>query len=142
MAVDLELIERLFADMRRKQAILEGYRQMSRAEFEGDPGRILAVEHALQTMIQSLIDIGLHLLAHVGRKDLESYADAIRALGEEKILDEELLAKLKGMPGFRNILVHGYTRVDENLVLTFMRERLGDFSEYEREVRAFLEAGQ
>jgi uncharacterized protein YutE (UPF0331/DUF86 family) len=46
------------------------------------------------------------------------------------------------MPGFRNILVHGYTRVDENLVLTFMRERLGDFTEFERKVRAFLEKGR
>jgi uncharacterized protein YutE (UPF0331/DUF86 family) len=66
MAVDLELIERLFADMRGKQAILEGYRQMPRVEFAADPGRILAVEHALQTMIQGLIDISLHLLAHSG----------------------------------------------------------------------------
>ena len=136
--MDLPLVERLFADVRHKIRILELYIEMSPEEFSADPGRILAVEHALQTMIQALIDVGLHVLSELGRNNLESYSDVFSALVEERVLNPGFGARIKGMPGFRNLLVHAYARVDEAMVMQFMRGRLGDFVEFEEEIRMFL----
>lgn len=46
------------------------------------------------------------------------------------------------MAGFRNILVHGYIRVDEDRVAQVLRDRLGDFEEFSSHVLAYLERGK
>ena len=139
MEFDLEIIERLFSEIERKRQILEHYRRMSEDEFNDDPGRIMAVEHGFQTMIQSMIDIGLHILTRLGRNGIESYTEVFDVLEEEIIIDPAFASRIKGMAGFRNILVHEYTKVDETIVKGFLQERLGDFREFERQVREYLE---
>lgn len=42
--------------------------------------------------------------------------------------------------GFRNILVHGYTAVDPQIVRTVLEQRLGDIERFVTEVRAHLSA--
>jgi len=42
------------------------------------------------------------------------------------------------MKGLRNLLVHEYGRVDDEIVFETVRERLGDFDAFKREILAFL----
>ncbi len=142
MEYDGEIIERLFADIAKKRRILENYRDMTREEFDSDPGRIMAVEHGFQTMIQAAIDIGLHLLTCMGVNGIETYSDVFDLLGKEGVLDCEFASKIRGMAGFRNILVHGYTKVDEELVRYYLKEHLVDFSEFETLIRKYLESAK
>jgi uncharacterized protein YutE (UPF0331/DUF86 family) len=46
------------------------------------------------------------------------------------------------MAGFRNILVHGYIRVDEDRVAQILRDHLGDFEEFSSHILAYLERGR
>jgi uncharacterized protein YutE (UPF0331/DUF86 family) len=39
-------------------------------------------------------------------------------------------AKLKGMKGFRNIIVHRYAGIDDRLSYEFFSEKLVDFEEF------------
>jgi uncharacterized protein YutE (UPF0331/DUF86 family) len=50
----------------------------------------------------------------------------------------DLLRRMKGM---RNILVHEYGRVDDELVFETVQQRLGDFDAFRREILAFLRRG-
>ncbi len=45
---------------------------------------------------------------------------------------------LRRMRGFRNILVHEYTQVDDQIVYQMASERLGDFEVFIREVLEHL----
>jgi uncharacterized protein YutE (UPF0331/DUF86 family) len=45
--------------------------------------------------------------------------------------------KLKTMRGFRNILVHRYAEVDDELVFDNLRN-INDFKEFRKEIGAFL----
>ena len=49
-----------------------------------------------------------------------------------------MLETLKKMKGFRNILVHRYAEVDDELVFEFLRNDIKDFELFKKEVLAFL----
>ena len=42
------------------------------------------------------------------------------------------------MTGFRNVIVHEYTRIDAEVVIRILRERLEDFRRFEMEVLRWL----
>ena len=57
------------------------------------------------------------------------------ALAESKILSDESLRFLVPMAGTRNILVHGYDKVDDGLVYGIIKRHLDDFDRYLLEIK-------
>ncbi len=138
MVLDKQVIQRRLADMDRKLTILRRYSGMSPEEFNSDSGRILAVQHALQTLIQAILDIAIQILTDRAVGRMETYGSVLESLADEKIISSELIQRLRGMIGFRNILVHEYTTVDEEQVKHFMRTRLDDFHLFQETVKGYL----
>ena len=56
---------------------------------------------------------------------------------------ERILAKLdealKKMKGFRNLLVHEYGRIDDEIVYDMVRNRLSDFTDFKKEIIKVLD---
>lgn len=102
-----------------------------------DPDRLWAVERGLQLAAQNTLDIATHLAASEGR-DVPDYATAIDTLGELGILPRDFAAQLRGLAGFRNVLVHGYLGVDATRVHQLLNSGLADFEEFVRHVEAYL----
>lgn len=42
------------------------------------------------------------------------------------------------MKGLRNLLVHEYGRINDEIVFNALQQRLGDFEAFKREILAFL----
>ncbi|ETW96047.1 MAG: hypothetical protein ETSY2_47145, partial [Candidatus Entotheonella gemina] len=59
-------------------------------------------------------------------------------LREATVIAPETATMLRRMRGFRNILVHEYTQVDDQIVYQMASERLGDFEVFIREVLEHL----
>ena len=60
-----------------------------------------------------------------------------------KLLQADVISKstretLREMKGFRNILVHEYTHVDDRLVYNAIRSKIKDFDAFKGEVLQFL----
>ncbi|MBX7058295.1 MAG: DUF86 domain-containing protein [Leptospirales bacterium] len=127
MPIDVAVVQRLLAVVRKNHRIVAHYRDLPRLELAAEPGRMLAIQHGLQLAIQALIDLALHIASAAGAARLERYRDAVRALSEEKIVSPEAGERLQAMVGLRNILVHGYTDVDEVRLLELVDQRLDDF---------------
>lgn len=75
----------------------------------------LAAERALQLAIQACIDISAHLIAELGLNPPEDYRgvfESLRAVG----LDDALAERLAAAAGMRNVLVHDYLAVDDEIV--------------------------
>jgi uncharacterized protein YutE (UPF0331/DUF86 family) len=98
------------------------------------------VEHGFQIAIQTLLDVGNHILAAQGANGVEEYADVQESLAERGVLPRDFAESIRGMAGFRNLLVHGYARVDLARVHEFLRTRLGDFEAFAGHVLRYLEA--
>jgi len=100
---------------------------------------VWAVERGLQLGAEIVLDVGNHILsAHFG-VSTQDYEDIIIQLGTHNVIGASLREELKGLGGFRNILVHGYLRVDLDRVAHFLQVSPSRFSEFARAVRAWLE---
>ncbi|MBI4640822.1 MAG: DUF86 domain-containing protein [Candidatus Tectomicrobia bacterium] len=97
-----------------------------------------SVEHGLQLSIQIVLDIGNHILAALGEQEIENYVEVIEKLGERGIIPEDFSARIRGMAGFRNILVHEYAEVNLREVYRILQERLDDFREFARYIGNYI----
>lgn len=97
-----------------------------------------AVERGLQLAAEILLDTGNHILsAHFG-ESARDYEDVIAQLAARGVIAESLRARLKGVGGFRNVLVHGYLEVDPDRVAEYLARAPGDFSAFLDAIRAWL----
>lgn len=97
-----------------------------------------AIERGLQLGAEIIFDVGNHILsAHFGAS-AEDYEDILAQLARRDVLPGPLLDRLKGLGGFRNILVHGYLRVDQDRVRESLRKAPADFSDFARAIRQWL----
>ncbi len=95
-------------------------------------------ERGLQLAAEALFDIGNHILtAHFGVSP-KDYEDILTQLAGAGVIDADLRCRLKGLGGFRNILVHGYLRIDFDKVAHVLAKAPSDFSVFARAIRAWL----
>ncbi len=80
--------------------------------------------YTLQTAIQALIDMGLRLLAEMGRKPPQQYSDIGKMLKDDGIFTVDDSTLFRKMVGFRNIMVHRYLGVDMKLLEKIINEKL------------------
>lgn len=96
-----------------------------------------AVKYLFVTTIEGLVDVAQHVAASERFGPPDTNADAIRRLGHHGVIDPELAEPLARAVGFRNVLVHQYTRVDDDLVVDAL-ERLDEFDSFVRQVSSWL----
>jgi uncharacterized protein YutE (UPF0331/DUF86 family) len=131
-AVLADLLDRLgreAADLRR----LAG---LAPEEILSDIDKLKSVKYSFVIAIEVCIDIAQHLVSRNALRAPVSFADAFAVLHEAGVLDEGLAADLADMARFRNLLVHGYARVDDRIVVRILRDRLGDIDAFVRAVAA------
>jgi uncharacterized protein YutE (UPF0331/DUF86 family) len=119
-------------------AELRGIKKIPERTFLTSRSVRAATERLLQVAIQSLLDIGSHLIAERGFREAESYADIIDILGEAKVIPKAFAGRIRGMAGLRNILVHDYLEVDPKELRRHLG-RIGDFERFCRHVIAYLD---
>jgi len=99
-----------------------------------------ALERGLQLGAEIILDIGNHILsAHFGVAAAD-HEDVIAQLHAHGVIDDELRARLRGLGGFSNILVHDYARLDAARVASFAARAPTDFSSFAQGVRTWLAA--
>jgi uncharacterized protein YutE (UPF0331/DUF86 family) len=67
------------------------------------------------------------------------YEDILTQLGRHGVLDADLLARLTGLGGFRNVLVRGYLRLDPAVVNAHLARAPKDFSDFSLAVRRWMD---
>lgn len=98
-----------------------------------------ACEKTIELAIESVIDVMAMLVSHLKLGVPKDEDDIIAILEKKKVLSSKLSAKIRGMKGFRNILVHRYGEIDDGKAYFSLQEELGDFSLFEKEVKSFLQ---
>ena len=115
-------------------------RVSSAAELRADMSLRNDVLFSLFMAAQLVIDVAAELSSRAGRR-FGDYTEAIRNLELDSRFPPELVAKLSGLPGFRNVLVHEYAALDLDRALAALRET-ASLEEFVRLVaRLELESG-
>lgn len=97
-----------------------------------------AVERTLHLAIEACLDIGQHIIASEGFRRPTSNRDVFVILAEEGILSRELLSRFVDMAAFRNLIVHDYARVDDDIIFGILKRRLGDFNAFATAILTYL----
>lgn len=84
----------------------------------------------LEFCIENLFDICAVLNADHNLGIPSSDEDIVDNLIQNEILPTEMKTKLSSMKGFRNIIVHRYGKVDDNLAFDILSKHLDDFKEF------------
>lgn len=102
-----------------------------------DPMWLRGVKYTVVTAVEGCVDVAQHLCASEGWGPPADNAHALRLLGEHGVLSPELAKRMARAVGFRNVLVHDYVRVDDDIVTARLAD-LSDLRDYVRAVAGLL----
>lgn len=132
--VDPARLRDLIARIEERRARLERYAGRDVEEFVKDDEAAAAAKYYLLTAIEDALGIANHVISSEGYRGPTDYADAFRVLEERSLLEPDLSERLQAMARFRNLLVHGYAKVDDARVHEFLRTDIDDLVSYVRAV--------
>lgn len=98
-----------------------------------------ACERLLQIAVECVIDVANLLVSGLRLGLPAEENDIFEKLEHNGVISADLVAVLKRMKGCRNILVHEYARVNDEIIFEAVSARLGDFDDFKREVTGALE---
>lgn len=128
--------------LRRLRSVVRNLREIQgtpKDEFVASFREHWVAERGLQLAAETLFDIGNHVLAGHFNVHPDSYEDVVEHLADQGVISADLRERLRGLGGFRNILVHEYLDVDLARVHEFLQEGLDDFAEFANQVESFLQ---
>jgi uncharacterized protein YutE (UPF0331/DUF86 family) len=68
-------------------------------------------------------------------RDPKDNKDIFVVLAEKGIISPQSLEFLAPMAGTRNVLVHGYDKVEDTIIYVVLKRHLGDFDTFLKEIR-------
>lgn len=118
---------------------LELYQNMvDKKRFLTDPMAQDAILKALEQVTEAMITIATMMIAQHGFRKAESNEDLFAILAEAKVYPVAFGERLKGLGGFRNILVHDYININLGLVYKNLKRGLPLFKTFARYIAKFI----
>lgn len=133
--VDAQRVRHLLAVYRRYRRYLTELASRPDEALRSDFAVMGGVQHYLLLAVETVLELGSHVISSEGYEPPKSYADIFRVLRDEKVVAAELADRLMAMARFRNVLVHLYAEVDEERVLKILRGSLSDLDAYVEALR-------
>ncbi len=137
---DVDLVAKLLAQIETYVRELKTLSQPERIETDVREERF--VEHTLQLAIQAALDVASHIVSDDRLGEPKTNRQLFEILARHGWISEELHELLRQVVGFRNILVHGYSDVDLDIVRRIVETDLDDLLGFASAIRARLSERQ
>jgi uncharacterized protein YutE (UPF0331/DUF86 family) len=118
--------------------ILKNLQQYTRSDFIADPEHYGSTERFLHLSIESLTDVGNHIIAEDELGTVNWYSDIPDILCKKGIINSEIKEIWIKMIGFRNTLVHEYIDVDLDIVYDVLQNGLDDLETIKQKLAVYL----
>jgi len=92
-------------------------------------------ERNLQVAIETCLDIGKIIISQKRLNEPKDNKGIFVVLSESGYLSEESTSFMLPMAGTRNILVHGYDKIDDSLIYGILKRHLCDFTTFLNEIK-------
>jgi len=129
VAKKLALIETSVAELRslaRPEAVQEDVRELRFAAY------------TLHIAIQAALDVAAHIVSDNRLGEAHSNREFFELLARYGWISHDLMNSLRDMVGFRNIIVHGYERLNAAIVEEILRDHLDDLLQFVSAIRTQL----
>lgn len=128
----LKKLSEVLSQLRQKEIVtLEQYLQDRDLQW--------TIERGLELACSAVFDIGNHILAGAFQIAVEEYEQILKRLAEQKVISDELYGELRGLGGFRNILVHAYLEINSELVYSNFKKSLQVLPRFIAEIESWVE---
>lgn len=101
---------------------LEDYRKMD------------AIVLNLQRACESVTDIAMYIVSTRKLGIPQTKKEAFELLEKNNLISQEVCKNMKGMIGFRNIAIHDYKQIDEEILQDVLENHLTDLVEFARQM--------
>ena len=133
-----EIIRKRLNKLDEYLSILDKLSQVSREAFNSQPQLYGSVERFLHLAIETVLDMGNHLIADENLGVVNHYGDIPAILADEEIINADLAHRWIKMIGFRNILVHDYLDIDRDVVYDVLQNQLTDIERLKKIFAGYL----
>lgn len=125
--VDIELLSRKISHLSHYISELQSAEDINWEKYSTDPRSKAFVERYLHLSIEEIFDIANHIVSFCRWREPNGYRDLLLVLYEHDVIPKEHLTTFQNMASFRNMLVHHYEKIDDEVVFGLFKKRLSDF---------------
>jgi uncharacterized protein YutE (UPF0331/DUF86 family) len=132
--------------VRRKLTQLHGYldelavhRGLTMDDYVRRGGPRRTVERLLQLIVEAAVDTNVHVVTELEQAPPADYRSSFIAAARQGMIPADLAERLTPAAGLRNLLVHEYGNVRDDLVHAAIAPALDDFRSYAHAVQRWLD---
>ena len=92
-------------------------------------------ERNIQVAIEGCLDIAKIVISSKGLPEPKDNKGLFTVLAEAGILSDKSLKFMVPMAGTRNVLVHGYDKVEDSVIYGVLKRHLDDFAVFLKEIK-------
>lgn len=138
--VDPNLVAAKLAELDERVERVRAHRTSTDAELAADRDKLDIVSFNLMLAVQACADIASHIIADEGWTAPSTLADSFQRLADHGVLQGATAQTLKRAVGLRNVIAHGYVRVDVPMVHRAATDGLADLTAFSRQIAVWLQA--
>lgn len=131
-------IEQRLQEINAAVEILREYTCITEEDLASDLRLRWMIERGLLTCASMILEVCAHILASVYGQHPDAYEDAIQLSHAHGIISDELYGQLRGLGGFRNVLVHEYIHIKLDEVRRWLLRATKAFPQFVREIVVWL----
>ena len=138
--IDRGRVEHLINYVQEMLNRLQNQSGKSFEEFAEDFQAVDASLYELQTMLEAISDIAMHIVTGANLGSPNSRPEAVEMLAKNGIIPQELAEKISQAIRMRNVIVHHYPRVNLRTVYDVIQNDLGDIVDFCAEIVNYLDS--
>ena len=138
--IDRERVEHLVNYVQEMLNRLQSQGGKRFEEFAEDFQAVDASLYEIQTMLEAISDIAMHVVAGANLGSPNSRPEAIEMLAKNGIIPQELAEKVSQAVRLRNVIVHHYPSVNLRIVYDVIQNNLGDIVDFCAEIANYLDS--
>lgn len=115
------------------------YTALTEETLRTDLSQRWIIERGLIAAASLILDVADHILVGHFGMHTTTYEASLLGLRDKKVISDDLYQQLKGLGGFRNVLVHLYQEIDPMQVRESYQKGLAAFPQFAQEILSWLD---
>ncbi len=101
-----------------------------------------ACERTVEAAIETVLKVSAMIISSEKMGLPQNEETIFDLLKKQQVISSTLSSKLKKMKGFRNLLIHRYEHIKDDLVYEFINNQIEDFYKFEKTIKSYLSSNE
>ena len=128
--VDKEVLQRKLQKLQEYLGEMEAYSDLTWEDYQGNKQTRRAVERLIQLIVDVAVDINTHSVIDAGGPPPDNAYDSFLKVAEMNFIPQDFAEEIAPSTGERNILVHDYEAIDDQVVFESIPEVTKMYRQY------------